>query len=136
MYSTKTTNAAEVIEKLKKQSVIFGNPRRIISDLGTAFSSNEFSDYCVKEGIERVLITTGVPRANGQVERVNRTIIPLLTKLADPKREEWYKHLELAQQYINATVSRSTGITPFKLLFGVRARLQDHDEIIKLLEDE
>jgi len=71
LYATKTTNTVEVIDKLKKQSVIFGNPRRIISARGTAFTSRDFSEYCAKENIKHVLTTTGVPRANGQIERVN-----------------------------------------------------------------
>lgn len=48
LYATKTTNASEVINKLKRQSFIFGNPRRIISDRGTAFTSKEFAEFCAK----------------------------------------------------------------------------------------
>ena len=88
-----------------------------------------FCKYCVSEDIEHVLITTGVPRANGQVERVNRTIIPLLTKLADPKHDEWHRYLWRAQQYMNTIVHRSLGMNPFHLLFGAKARLRDNPEI-------
>lgn len=136
LYTTKTTSTSEVLDKLRKQALIFGNPRRIISDRGTAFISNDFSEYCASENIEHVLITTGVPRANGQVERVNRTIISLLTKLSDPKPDEWYRYLGRAQQYMNATMHRSLGIDPFHLLFGTRARLRDNPEIRKLIEEE
>jgi len=62
LYATKTTSAAEVLGVLRKQSVVFGNPRRIISDRGAAFTSNDFQSYCREENIEHVLITTGVPR--------------------------------------------------------------------------
>lgn len=136
LYPTKTTNAAEVIDKLKKQSVIFGNPRRIISDRGTAFTSKEFEDYCTTERINHILTTTGVPRANGQIERMNRILIPLLTKLSDPKKEEWFKFLNLAQLYLNCTCQRSIGTTPFHLMFGVHARLRDDPHIRELLEKE
>lgn len=88
LYATKTTNAAEVLSWLKKQSVVFGNPRRIISDRGTAFMSHKFEDYCKEENIQHILTTTGIPRANRQVERINRTLIPLLTKLSAPKPHE------------------------------------------------
>jgi len=113
LYATKTTNAIEVINRLKKQSFIFGKPRRIISDRGTAFTSKEFTDYCATENIKHVLTTTGVPRANGQVKRVNRILISLLTKLSDPRREEWFKHLDLAQLYLNCTSHRSLGVYNF-----------------------
>lgn len=88
LYGTKSTTSSEVIDRLRKQSFIFANPRRIFSDRGTAFSSKEFKNYCHEEGIEHTLVTTRVPRANGQVERVNRTLIPLLTKLSAPKSSE------------------------------------------------
>lgn len=105
-YATKTTNATEVIVKLKKQSMIFGNPRRIISDRDTAFTSKEFEDYCAAEKIKHVLTTIGIPRANGQVERVNRVLIPLLTKLSESKREEWFKFLDLAKLRLNCAPHR------------------------------
>lgn len=85
LYATRSTGAAEVLVRLRKQVAIFCNPRRIISDRGTAFTSNDFREYCQEENIEHSLITTGIPRANGQVERLNRTLISLLTKLAAPK---------------------------------------------------
>jgi len=136
LYATRSTGTAEVIVRLKKQAAIFCNPRRIISDRGTAFMSNEFREYCRDENIEHSLITTGVPRANGQVERLNRTLIPLLTKLAAPKSDEWYKYLDAAQQCLNATIHRSIGMSPFKLLLGIRPRLKDFPDIREWLEKE
>lgn len=59
----------------------FGNPSHIITDHGTLFTSNEFKEYCEKENIEHVMITTGVPPDNGQVEWIHKIIIFILTKL-------------------------------------------------------
>lgn len=87
-----------MIQRLKKQAVIFGNPRRVITDRGTAFSSHAFHDYCKQEKIEQILITTGVPRGNGQVERMNRIIIAMLTKLSLDKPNDWFKHVNEVQQ--------------------------------------
>ena len=39
LYATKSYNSTEVIDRLRKQSILFGNPRRIVSDRGTAFTS-------------------------------------------------------------------------------------------------
>lgn len=88
------------------------------------------------EKIEHVLITIGVARANGQAERVNRVLIPLLTKLSDPKREEWFKFLDPAQLYLNCAPHRSISTTPFHLLFGAHARIRDDPQIRELLEKE
>lgn len=66
LYPTRTTSANEVIGHLQKQAAIFGNPRRIISDKGSVFTSHEFENYCKQEDIHRHLITTGIPRVNGR----------------------------------------------------------------------
>lgn len=136
LYTTRSTSSAEVIDRLKKQANIFGNPKNIISDRGTGFTSHEFEQYCKEESIQHILITTGVPRANGQVERVNGTIIPLLTKLSAPNPSEWYKYLEICQKYLNATPHRSIGTTPFDLLFGVNIRMKEDTRIKELIEEE
>ena len=42
-------------------------------------------------------IVTGVHRGNGQVEGLNRTLIPILTKLAAPTPGDWHKFIDKAQ---------------------------------------
>lgn len=121
---------------MERQSRIFGNPRRIISDLGSTFTSSDFQEYCREGGMQHILTTTGMPRANGQVERVNRTTIPLLTKLSVPRPEEWHKHLDAVQRYLNVTTHRSIGTTPFNLLFGADMRMKDDASIRELVEKE
>lgn len=124
LYPTRSTNTAEVLNHLMQQSAVFGNPRRIISDQGSTFTSHDFKSYCEDEGIEHSLIVTGIPRGNGQIERINRTLIPLLTKLSMPQPACWHKFVTRAQQYLNHVPNRSTGMTPFYLLFGTRMRLK------------
>jgi len=63
--------AHRVISKLMQQSVVFGNPKRVILDRGTAFTSKDFDNYCKDQEIEHIAIVTGVPRGNGQVEHIN-----------------------------------------------------------------
>ncbi|KAG5327796.1 POL3 protein, partial [Pseudoatta argentina] len=136
LYPTKSTSAEEVINRLSKQAVIFGNPCQIVSDRGTAFTSKSFKKYCADEKIEHILIATGVPRGNGQVERINRIVIPVLTKLSAPHPETWYKFVDRVQQYINSSMSRSTGLSPFELLIGKNMRLKDDLELKQIIEDE
>lgn len=76
------------------------------------------------------MITTGLPRANGQIERINRTIIPVLTKLSINEPTKWFRHVSKVQQTLNATYQRSIGMTPFELLIGVKMKQKD-DLIIK-----
>lgn len=70
------------------------------------------------------------------MERVNRTLISLLTKLAAPKPEEWHKYVDMAQQYFNTTIQRSIAMSPFYLLFGTHAQLREDHNVRELLEQE
>lgn len=136
IYPTKSTNSKEVLDKLVIQQKVFGNPRRIITDKGSAFTSNEFRKYCEEEMIEHVLVTTGVPRGNGQVERINAVIISVLTKLSEDKPEKWYQHVERLQKTINSSFQRSVGCSPFELMVGVKMRQKVDVSILEILEEK
>lgn len=81
-----------MVEKLTKRASIFGNHKRTVSDRGAAFTSRLFKSYCEEEGIQHYIIATGVPRGNGQVERMNRVVVPMLAKLSQEHPEQWYRH--------------------------------------------
>jgi len=82
-----------VVAKLQLQSQVFENPSCIITDRGTAFSSSEFENYCKKQGIKHVMVTTDLLQVNGQVERVNGTIIPVFMKRSMSDPTKWYKYV-------------------------------------------
>lgn len=46
IYPTKTLSTFEVLQKLSLQSVLFGNPQRVITDRGSAFTAYNFDEYC------------------------------------------------------------------------------------------
>lgn len=79
LFPVKGTTSKETTDKLIIHQQTFGNPMQIISDRGTAFTSNDFKEYCDRQNIQHIMITTGVPRGNGQVERIHRIIIAVLT---------------------------------------------------------
>ncbi|GFX66277.1 hypothetical protein TNCV_342511 [Trichonephila clavipes] len=136
LYPVKTVSAESALEKLKQQQKTFGNPIRIISDRGSAFTSKLFNDYCDEENIQHLQIATGVPRGNGQVERIHRTLIPVLTKLSLDDSTKWYKYVDRLQRILNSTISRSTKWTPFELLVGIKMRNKEDILIKNLLLEE
>ncbi|GFW11414.1 transposon Tf2-6 polyprotein [Trichonephila clavipes] len=137
LYPVKTVSAESALEKLKQQQQkTFGNPIRIISDRGSAFTSKLFNDYCDEENIQHLQIATGVPRGNGQVERIHRTLIPVLTKLSLDDSTKWYKYVDILQRILNSTISRSTKWTPFELLVGIKMRNKEDILIKDLLLEE
>ncbi|GFS88226.1 hypothetical protein TNCV_3149861 [Trichonephila clavipes] len=136
LYPVKTVSAESALEKLKQQQKTFRNPIRINSDRGSAFTSKLFNDYCDEENIQHLQIATGVPRGNGQVERIHRTLIPVLTKLSLDDSTKWYKYVDRLQRILNSTISRSTKWTPFELLVGIKMRNKEDILIKDLLLEE
>ncbi|XP_076280086.1 uncharacterized protein LOC143208958 [Lasioglossum baleicum] len=55
LYPTKTTNAKEVINKLDNQQIIFGNPDRIISDRGVAFTCEAIAVALLSDNLSEPL---------------------------------------------------------------------------------
>jgi transposase InsO family protein len=136
LFPTKTLNCEEVIKKLEVISETFGYPKRIISDRGGAFISNNFKDYCKQHEVKLHLITPGVPRSNGQIERLFRIVIAVLTKLSLDDPEKWYTHVKPLQRILNSTFQRSIKTTPMELLVGVPMKTDKDVQIMELIEDE
>lgn len=136
LFPVKGTTCQETITKMQILQQTFGNPRRIITDKGTAFTANEFSNYCTTQNIEHHIITTGVPRGNGQVERLNRSIISILAKASVNEPEAWYKYVGDVQLCINGISNRSTGRTPFELMIGVKVKRKDDLNLKYIVEEE
>ncbi|GFW14306.1 transposon Ty3-I Gag-Pol polyprotein [Trichonephila clavipes] len=130
------TSTKDALDKLILQQIIFGNPSKIITDKGSAFTSTEFQNFCQDESIEHIQITTGVPRGNGQIERIHETIIPVLTKLTIEEPQKWFKHVHRLQHIINSTTTRSTKCAPFEVLIGLKMKQKEDLKIKHLLENQ
>ena len=59
-------------------------------------------------------------QTNGQVERMNQTIICMIGKLEEDKKACWSEHLPQLLLAYKATCSAVTGYSPYYLLFGRR----------------
>lgn len=136
LFTTKSTEAQEVVKHMQTWMDVFGSPERIVSDKGTAFTSNMFKQLCADNNIEHIEITTGVARGNGQIERVNRVILSVLAKLSHDEPAKWYKYTGQVQKAINGHVHSSTKHTPFEVLFGFNMRHEFKTDLIKILKDE
>lgn len=137
LYATKTTASKEAIRYLTDYFQNYSIPRIIISDRGTAFTSQEFRDFLDAKGVQHIAIATGSPQANGQVERINRTLTPMIAKLMDmDDKKQWYTVLPRAEFSINNTTNRSTGDIPSRLLFGVAQRGNIEDAVANFLQEK
>lgn len=123
LYSTKTTATSEVISQLEVHFVKYSRPSTLISDRGTVFTFAEFKNFCQENNIQHIGVAVHSPKANGQVERINRVLGPMINKLIDNNENKyWYKILSDIEFEINNTSHKTTNETPSKLLFCVAQR--------------
>lgn len=137
LYPANSTSTKEVIRSLEKYFGYYSRPRRIISDRGTCFTSLEFESFLLKNNVTHVKVATASPQANGQVERVNRVLTPMLSKLTDPLgHSDWVTKLAEVEYAMNNSVHSTTRKSPSNLLFGVEQRGKIVDELTEYLEDK
>lgn len=123
LYATKTSCSKEAIQCLEQYFAYYSRPQVLVSDRGAAFTFHEFEEFVKNNQIKHVKIATGAPRANGQAERYNRVLTPMLAKISENSPgKHWYQVLEQAEYALNNTSNKTTNDTPSRLLFGVIQR--------------
>ena len=95
-----------------------GCPREIITDQGSNFESQLFYELCELLHVTKKRTTPYHPSANGQVERMNRTLLQLLRCSIGDKQTDWDKRLPLLVMAMRSTLCKSTGFTPNRLMLG------------------
>jgi transposase InsO family protein len=111
-------------------------------DNRTQFDAEAFKELCEKTGTKIHFASVRHPESNGLVERANGVIMTGLMKLIfNQPRGKWLDELIKVVWSHNTTISRSTGFTPFKLLFGDEAITPEEAKAgsirtIALAEDE
>jgi hypothetical protein len=118
--NTKTTH----LEKILKKRIIkiFGVPKRLVTDRETCFTSGRFKQTCKRVGTKLILNATATPRANGQVERYNRTLLASIAATFSDE-ETWDYEISKVAWGLNTTANKATGESPFKLVFGSVPRI-------------
>lgn len=119
--AVKDLKTKSTIKALEKIFYDFGVPSRIVSDRGTSFTSKAFKTFCDAHGIKHVLNAVACPRANGQAERFNQTILNSLSSQNSFGHErDWDKCLGKVQWGINNTVNASTQKSATEAMFGFK----------------
>ncbi|UYV66312.1 K02A2.6-like [Cordylochernes scorpioides] len=131
-YYTKYAETKAVSEATVKEVSTFliehiilrhGAPRFLISDRGSQFTSNLMKEVMKMCKVKHCFTTSYHPQTNGLTERLNRTLINMISI---PK--ELDEILPFITHEYNTTIQETTGYSPFFLLFG--------REPMSLLDDE
>jgi hypothetical protein len=118
------TITSVTVQKFFWQNIVcrFGVPKAITVDNGTQFDAEAFREFCEQIGTKIHFASVRHPKSNGLVERANGIIMTGIMKLIfNQPRGKWPDELIKVVWSHNTTISRSTGFTPFKLLFGDEA---------------
>ncbi len=102
----------EVITHLKSIFARHGIPQYVISENGTQYSSQLFSDFAKRYGFRHITSSPRYPQTNGEANRVVQTIKKLLDKSSDP-------HLALLLYRVTPL---QLGYSPAELLMGRNLR--------------
>ncbi|KAJ8962296.1 hypothetical protein NQ318_018275 [Aromia moschata] len=139
--AVKSTATKFVIVFLLETFCTYGLPAKLVCDQGSSFTSKRFKEFCREKNVKLIFNAVATPRANGQNERFNRTILSALLT-SSPEEERWDEQVPQIQIAINTAVSKATGKTPYELLYGYKARglvspllAQEVEELPKMFED-
>jgi len=121
---TKTTNTDEALKFVFEEIyTIYGKPQQLITDQGTAFTSELWKTTMKKWKINHTPTTAANPQANGQVERFNQTLVKMLRKKLGARKNQWDQKLPGLLMDYRASVQATTEKTPAELLYGYRMKL-------------
>ena len=95
-----------------------GVPSELLSDRGRNFLSGLMAEVYELMGIRKKSTTSYHPQSDGLVERFNRTLTDMLSKVVDKQGRDWDKHLPYVLFAYRACPQESTKESPFFLLYG------------------
>ena len=95
----------------------------IDTDRQTNFELNLFMEVCKLLGIAKTRTSRYYPQCDGQVERMNRTLVELCSLNVSNPTENWDQDLGLTLMAYRSAVESSKSFTPYVLLYGKEIRL-------------
>ena len=123
-YVVKDQTACTATETLRNGYFrLFGAPAYLVSDQGKAFTGHVITHLCELYGVQKLRTSPYHAQTNGQVKRMNQTIIHMIGKLVEDRKACWSEHLPELLLVYNATRSAVTGYSPYYLLFSRRPRI-------------
>ncbi|KAJ1685793.1 hypothetical protein LUZ63_017183 [Rhynchospora breviuscula] len=131
--SYREIKASDVVKFFTTQVLYrYGNPRKIISDNGTAFKNARISDFARKYKIEWRYSSVYNPRTNGLAEAFNKVLIKILRKTVGDNQRNWHEKLLEALWAYRITHRTATQATPYSLVYGTEAVLPIEVELPSL----
>ncbi|KAK9412177.1 hypothetical protein NXF25_003352 [Crotalus adamanteus] len=112
--------SAKRLAKLFVQHIyrLHGAPHRIISDRGVQFTAQFWHRFLASIGTTQGLSSAYHPCTNGAAERANAAIERYLRCYVSYQQSDWIDFVPFAELAYNNAVHKSTGLTPFQVIYG------------------
>eukprot|EP00253_Pinus_taeda_P030989 PITA_30989 len=109
-----------VVIKFIEENILarFGCPNQIVTDNATAFSSVKIIDFYQKYQILLHHSTPYYPQGNNLADSSNKSLVKVIKKTLSNQKKSWDSHLSYAVSANRITPKRSTGKSPFQLVYG------------------
>ncbi|GBM10122.1 Retrovirus-related Pol polyprotein from transposon opus [Araneus ventricosus] len=99
-----------------------GIPEIICTDQGTNFTSQLTKEFEDRLGVSPRFSTPSYPASNGLVEKWNRVFKQMLHHVIRSDPTDWDKHIPYLLFAYREVPNCTTGISPFRLMYGREAR--------------
>ena len=132
VHRLRSITSAAVIKALRSTFCMFGAPAEVMTDNGTQFSSAAFATFLQSFAVTHRTSTPLWPQANGEVERMNRTMAKAL-RIAQLTGCDQSQALQEWLMAYRATPHPATKETPANLLF--RHQFRDVIPSVRIIPD-
>ena len=95
-----------------------GPPKELHTDQGSNFESKLFKAVLELLEIDKTRNTPFHPQSDGQVERFNKTLKHMLTKMLEAHEDDWDDQLSVAMMAYRSSIHETTGETPYMMVHG------------------
>jgi hypothetical protein len=120
----KTFDASHIASLFLKEVIrLRGIPLSIVSDRDVKFVSYFWKTLWAKLGTKLLFSSAFHPQTDGQTEVINRSLGNLLRCLTNEHGVSWDIILPQAEFAYNNSVNRTTGHTPFELVYGLHPKV-------------
>ncbi|GFV46054.1 retrovirus-related Pol polyprotein from transposon 17.6 [Trichonephila clavipes] len=121
---TKMKDEPNTYDSLEKVRAETGIPSIIASDQGTNFKSALTQEFTKRIGSSPRFSCPGYPASNGLVERWNKVLKDMIHHVIREDPRSWDRKLPFLLFAYREVPNTTTGVSPFRLLYGREARGQ------------
>lgn len=130
LFPIRSATATNVVKNLEDNVfLVYGAPRKIVTDNGVQFKSKEFRLLMLKYKVNFAPVSNYHPQAN-PVERVHRVLKTMLTAYVSENQRLWDSYLAKVAYAIRSAKHDVTGVTPNFVIFGREINLNNVEEEI------